>query len=173
MPARDAQETADSPTLDEAKSIAGLEDLDRVDLEEFARIHEKAAEGELNLEHVKLLAKHIPDFVQLQKDTVEGLRDIVQEATESQELALEEVGQSLDGLNETLTMLAESAESDDARIEIAKITRELGEISLKIGKIIREMNEDNNRFYGKVIAVGGGLALAVLVVLTGGKIRLS
>jgi len=153
--------------LKSAKQKSGISDFESVSVEDMAEINKLAGKGELSLDELQELVGAIPDFVELQKQTVEGLRETAEGAKESQKAAISAVQESLNGVNETLSILAESAENDEARLEIAKITKDVGEQGVKIAEIIEEMNRDNNNTWKAIAGGAGALALAIIAIFRG------
>jgi hypothetical protein len=154
--------------LDELKAATGVTEFDAVADEQFAQVIKKAAEGGLSLEQLQLLIQVMPQFLQLQEKMigklVEGLKKLAEGAQSSQKEALQAVGHSLDDLHQTLHVLAQNAETDEARVELAKLALEMGKQDLELARIIKEMNEANNSFWWRLASTIGTTVTAISAV---------
>lgn len=163
----------ESQELQVARAAAGLpEDLRSVTLEQFTAMSRQAATGSLSLEYLQLVLQAMPHFVDLQRSMIEGLRQVANEAGSSQREALQGITRSLDGAWRPLEILAQNAQSDETRLEIAKRVTEIGKMAVEVADIAKQTNSDNNVFWWKL----GGVAAMVVVglglaVLTGGRVN--
>ena len=139
--------------LNGLKKKAGIHTLGKMTLEQFARVQKLAAENELTLEQLKQLVKALPHFVALQKQTIDGLKQVVEEAKESQREAIQAVSHSLTVASRTLEILAEKAETDEVQLKLAEQAIQVGRLGIEISNIIAQMNRDNNSLWGMI----GGL----------------
>ncbi|MBB4059630.1 hypothetical protein [Salinibacter ruber] len=141
-----------------------------MDAEDVQFIQRFIAKEDIDAEKIAYIAESVPGFVGKQMKAIEAIKETVNRLQESQDKALDKVI-TLDGLYKTLNTLAESAESDEAIVEIARITKEVGKVSSEISKYIKEMNKDNNRaltylYFGFGLAGGllGGYAMKELPI---------
>jgi hypothetical protein len=157
--------------LDELKAATGVTEFDAVTDEQFAQVIQKAAEGGLSFEQLQLFIQVAPQFLQLQEKTigelVEGLKKVAAGAQSSQKEALKAVGHSLDFIHQTLHVLAQNAETDGARVELAKLALETGKQGLELARIIKEMNEANNSFWWNLASGIGNAAMMIGAVGVG------
>lgn len=151
--------------LTELREATGITDFEDVSPEQFATVLKKAAEGSLTLEQLALLVQVMPQFVELQRQTIDGLKTVVEAAGGAQKRALKAVGRSLDAAGRALEALAQNAQDDTVRLELAKMALELGRMGLEIAKIVEGMNRDNNNLWKYVASVAGVVAVAVIVIL--------
>jgi hypothetical protein len=97
----------------------------------------------------------------------DGLRALANGAQASQESALQAFDQSLTAPWHPFGPLAEAArtaESDECRLEIAQIAREVGQQGLEHGRTIERMNENNNSFWRTAAILTGVAALATVAI---------
>jgi polyhydroxyalkanoate synthesis regulator phasin len=152
--------------IEDVKEKLNVSDLEDATKETVLTINDLVADGELTDEQIAAIVESIPKFIELQEEVVEGLREVASEAGESQRAAIEAVRSSLDGLEDTLQILAESAESDEARLEIAKLIRELSEKSVEVADKVERMNKENNRTWAQIAgAVSSTIAAGVAIYL--------
>lgn len=161
--------------LRELKTATGITDFGAVTYEQFAQVVKKAAENGLSLERLKLLVQVMPQFVQLQSEMIGALKKIAEGAQSGQHAALQAVGNSLDATRQTLHVLAQNAQTDEVRLEIAKIAVEVGKQGLELARIIVVINGDNNSFWRHVAGIAGTAAVVVigvsLLVFSGGRVN--
>ncbi len=131
--------------------------------DQFNVVLSKVRQGNLNLEQVKLFTQVAPHFIQFQKDTIEGLKSIAIRAQASQQSAFEAL-QTIGDLTKTsqaLTVLAQNAQSDEARVEIARCTLEIARLQTQVAVVAQSMNKENNAFWKWLGGAALGLALGV------------
>jgi hypothetical protein len=169
-----------APLLDDLKASTGISDFETVTDEQFAGVAKKAAEGGLTIDQLKLLVQVMPQFIQLQGKLIEemigGLKQVAKSAKASQKAAIQAVSQSLDSAHQTLHVLAQNAQTDEVRLEIAKLALEAGKQGIELARIIKEMNDSNNNLWWKVASVIGtvgivavGVSVTMLSVFLKGK----
>jgi hypothetical protein len=151
--------------LDDLRTATGIPDLGAMTDEQFAKVVEKAGRGDLSLEQLTMLTQVVPRFLPLLEtavvEQIAALKKVAKGAAASQKQALEAVGQTLDSLQQTLHVLAQHAQSDDARIEVGKIVPELGKMGLELAKIVQQMNTENNSFWWRI---GRGVLIALGII---------
>lgn len=147
--------------LELVKEKIGVSDLSQVSDEDFKRIQELAARNELSRHQMTLLVEAMPQFVELQKTYIEGLKELIASAKETQRDALHGISQGLDRLTEVLKEIVSRSESDELRGKVADIALRLSEYHLEIAKILKETNQDNNSFW-KGVGVAAGVAVAAV-----------
>jgi hypothetical protein len=157
--------------LEEFKEITRTEDLDNVSSEEFARLEKLAAEDQLSREQIASVVPHIPNYYELQ-ESIQKLGAVIEKAGTSQQTALDIVGQSLDSEFRILEHMTKSAVTDEMRLKLADITREVGHDGRQIALAMRR---DNNQFWGNVgkglLAVGAIGAAGALYFATRGRVN--
>jgi hypothetical protein len=137
-----------------------------ITVEEFYGLQKRAAEGSIGLAQMKEIAAGMPQFAELQKQTLNGLKEIVDGAAKTQTVGLETVGKAVENASRTLDTLGQSAESDETREKLAELQVEIGRIGLDTTKAIVL---DNNQVYKMMVGVAlSGLAAAALWVFSGG-----
>ncbi|MEY0302410.1 hypothetical protein AB7250_20735 [Providencia stuartii] len=109
------------------------------------------------------LMNAIPNFIQLQKDQIDGLKSIISSAKEVQKDALKGMTSTLDSAYQLLSQIVNMAETDELRLKCAEITLELAKYSHDISNKINEANESNNQTY-KSLAVA---VSSVVVIIAG------
>jgi ABC-type microcin C transport system permease subunit YejE len=60
-----------------------------------------------------------------------------------------------------------TSESDQTRIEIAKLTIEAGRLGVQMATIVERMNRDNNSFWKWIVGVLGVVAITIIVIFAG------
>lgn len=160
-----------SDELRDLKAKVGLRDLSKITLEQFAGIQKMAAEGDVTVEQMKQLVTALPHFVELQKQTIEGLKQVVDGVQEAQREALQSISQALEGASKTLQVLAEKVESDETRLKLAEHAISVGRLGLDLANIISGMNRDNNSLWRTLAMNIGVLAVALVFVFSGGRLR--
>lgn len=165
-------DNASAHDLDRLKRVINIRDLGQTTMKQFAQIQKMAAEGDLSLQEVGLLIAAIPHALELQKETLEGLRHIAAQATANQKGALDRaVGPVLASL-EALKSIAATAETDQARIELARMVVEVGTQGVEVSRIVAEINRNNNGFWTSAAGAAAAVAVALLFVFSGGRIRI-
>ena len=118
-----------------------------VSSEEFARIQKLAAEEQLSQEQVASAVPYIPNYRELQKESIQKLGAVIEKAGTSQQTALDIVRKSLDTQLRILEHMANSATTDETRLKLADITKEVGQNGRQIALA---MSQDNNQFWGRL-----------------------
>jgi hypothetical protein len=112
----------------------------------------------------------MPQFVQLQRDTSDGLNRIVKGVQASQATALQAVGRSLDGASRVLEVLSLLAQTDEVRLGSAKLSVEVRRQGIKVWRTVERMNKDNNAFWWWATGTAAVTVVGVaLLVFTGGR----
>ena len=160
--------TEDSHTkriLERVLAKAGLAGIEEVTAQAIYRIEKLAAEREIPLEELAVLIKAVPDFVDLQKETIHGLLEVLSQVAANQEICAEAIRTSLERQYDILEVLARSAETDETRLKIAQSMREVGEEALRIER----MNRDNNGLGWRIVGGIVVIALSVVAILARGS----
>lgn len=147
--------------LEKVQTKTGINDLSKVTDNEFKKIQDMAARGEISREQMKLLVEAIPHFVQLQQAYVDGLKSTISAAKESQKDALRGISVTLENITDLLKTIVNKSETDELRSKIADIALKLADYGLEVAKILQETNRENNNTW-KYIA--SGVSAVVLVV---------
>lgn len=128
-----------SAQLQELTAATGIPDFSAVTLKQFTEVVYKAAKKSLTLERLRLLVGVMPQFIQLQGEIIGGLKKIAEGAQSGQQAAMQAVGRSFDTLNslqETLCVLAQGSQTDESRLEIARVAVKAGELGIRLARII-------------------------------------
>ncbi|MCC2672716.1 MAG: hypothetical protein K0Q72_5188 [Armatimonadetes bacterium] len=147
--------------LERLRAATGIEDFENVSAEQFQVLLQQVARRKLNTDQLELLVEVMPQFVELQRETIGGLQEIVGTAGHSQSEALQTAAASLSLAGRTLEILAQRMESDTARVELARLTLELARTSAQVTAL---MNRDNNRVW-HVLAGAAGAAVVIIAAL--------
>ena len=147
--------------LEKIKSKINIQDFGNVSYNEFKKIQDFSAKGELSREQLKLLVDVIPNFIQLQQKFVDGLQSVISSAKESQRDALRGISVTLENITGLLKEIVYKSESEDLREKIADISLKLADYGLEIAKIIQETNKENNNTWKYVAASVSGVVFLV------------
>ena len=147
--------------LEKIKSKINIQDFGNVSYNEFKKIQDFSAKGELSREQLKLLVDVIPNFIQLQQKFVDGLQSVISSAKESQRDALRGISVTLENITDLLKEIVYKSESEDLREKIADISLKLADYGLEIAKIIQETNKENNNTWKYVAASVSGVVFLV------------
>ncbi len=140
--------------IDELQRKTNIRDFNSVTKEEFQNIQKMVAEKSLDKNELALLVELMPNFIELQKDFIDGLKTVAEKAGASQKSAFDIIHQQIT----MLESLTKSIQTDEARIKIAEILERIVE---KTNVIIKEMNTNNNDFW-KYLGVGMATVVAVI-----------
>ncbi len=147
--------------LDKIKSKVGILDFTKATLEDFNKIQKYAADGEISKEQMTLLIGAMPHFVELQQGYVDGLKNVINSAKETQKDALRGIYSTLENITELLKTIVNKSDSEELHSKIADIALKLADYGIEVSKIIQETNKDNNNTW-KYIA--GGVSAVVMLV---------
>lgn len=140
-----------------------VKDFSNVTNEEFKHIQNMVVNKSLSQQELMALTQLIPNFIELQKDYIDGIKSIAQSAGNAQMSAFSVI----DSQMRVLETLARNAQTDEARIKIAEIVRDISE---KTNKIVSEMNSDNNSFWKNLATMAVGIAaIGVGIFVSKGK----
>lgn len=149
----------------ELKKIIGVKDFNNLSPNDVERILKLIGEQRLKEGQIKALLEIAPTFLKLATESLKTISNIADGAKDSQSDAMAAIIAAINGIAETLNILARSAETDYTREKIALLLIEAGKIYIELAKLSKEMNEDNNKVW-KVLGMGALLALgAVLTAL--------
>lgn len=158
--------------LDELKKVTNIHDFNKLSAEDITRIDKMAAEGKLSPKQMELLIGAIPNFIELQKTTIQALQEAIGSVREIQKDALNSmysIVKSLDSIVRIFEQLAGNMQTDEAKMQIANHSIEIGRLGLEMAKIIDSMNKDNNNLWKYITAgtVLAGSALLVYIIFAG------
>lgn len=142
------------------KNKTGVSTFNSISKEKFDEIQRMMiSENKFTQQELSLLVELMPNFVELQKDFIDAVKKIAEQAGSSQKSAFDVIDKQM----AILETLAKSAQTDETRSDIAKT---LLKISENTNEILKEMNANNNEFWkyitGAAVAIGavvGGLFL--------------
>lgn len=140
--------------------ISGITDFNNLSKEDSAKLLKLIGEHKLSETHVKALVEIAPDFIKAQIEALKAVAEVAKGAKETQKEVISTVVNSIQGVTSILEKLAERTNSDEAIIELAKLTIQAGGLYLEAIKISERINKDNNNTWIKI----GGLATAILGV---------
>ena len=136
------------------KTKTSIKDFNNVTKNEFEGLQKMLANKALSTNEVSTLVELIPNFVELQKDLINGLKVITENSGNSQKTALDVINNQM----KILEKLATCMQSDDARLKIAK---DLMKLSEETNRIIERMNSNNNDFWKWI--TGGATTIAAII----------
>ncbi|MBV2150208.1 hypothetical protein KRZ98_18390 [Sphingobium sp. AS12] len=111
-------------------------------------------------------------FVQFFKavsNASEAVMAITDKASEHQKRAADNIGAAISGDSETLRTIAEKLETDEARLEFARIYIEREKEKTRQADSAEKVNRSNNNFYLQALATVGTIVLGAIGVVA--KIR--
>lgn len=166
--------------LEQFTQITGIEDVDNISSKEFEEIQRLAGEGLLGRETLAAAIQYIPNYLELQKESIQTLRTTVDKISSSQTQALdilENIQQSLDAQLRIFEILATSAQTDHTHLQLAMVTIEVGRQQIELAKIVAQVNRDNNLTLKEiagyaaagVAAVAVGIGMGIAILLRGGQ----
>lgn len=116
--------------------------------------------------HPNDLISLISDFLQLQKSVVDAIREATKTARENQKEMVKVLENSISTVSGIIDRLSDKVESDEARMRLADISLELGNITREMSHMFERMNKENNRLWkfviGGVLVIGGVSLLVIL-----------
>jgi hypothetical protein len=125
---------------------------------------ELAKEDKISLAKMKTLIEIHPGIVQSSIKAFDSLIATSQNAGNSQIEAIRSIRETMSGLNESLKILAEKAQSDKTRERIAEIIIEMAKIHSQNFETTRKMNSNNNKTWKNI----GKFAIAGLALVATG-----
>jgi hypothetical protein len=121
-----------------------------------------AADERLKLAQLKTLIEIHPGIVKASIEAVQALTKTSEVAGTSQIAAIDALRDSIRGTIDVLKILAQNAESDSARENIALALIEMAKQHKELSLAIERMNSSNNKLW-KNVAIGiGGAAMLVV-----------
>jgi uncharacterized protein with von Willebrand factor type A (vWA) domain len=123
-----------SQELEQFKEITGIEDLGNVFPQQFANIENLAGLGQLSREQIASAVPHIPNLLEVQKDSIQKLETVIEKVGASQQAAFGIVAKSLDAQYRILEDLAKSATTDETRLKLAEVVERVGQHNRKIAQ---------------------------------------
>ncbi|WP_265470129.1 hypothetical protein [Haemophilus parainfluenzae] len=144
------------------KTKTSIKDFNNVKKNEFEGLQKMLANKALSTNEVSTLVELIPNFVELQKDLINGLKVIAENSGNSQKTALDVINNQM----KILEKLATCMQSDDARLKIAK---DLMKLSEETNRIIERMNSNNNDFWKWITSGATTIAAIIGVVILNNK----
>jgi uncharacterized protein with von Willebrand factor type A (vWA) domain len=123
-----------SQELEQFKEITGIEDLGNVFPQQFANIENLAGLGQLSREQIASAVPHIPNLLEVQKDSIQKLETVIEKVGASQQAAFGIVAKSLDAQYRILEDLAKSATTDETRLKLAEVVERVGQHGREIAQ---------------------------------------
>lgn len=153
---------SDKQNIAEVKKITGISDFQNITGKEVETISSLFHDKKITGNQFNSVIKNFPTaFYDGQKELVKTLRDIVENAGSMQKDGIKAVANSLDNQDKILLSLAESIETEQGRIELARITIELARLKIEVSKLINDAVKNNNSFWGKKFMVASALIAIV------------
>lgn len=123
---------------------------------------ELAADERLKLAQLKTLIEIHPGIVKASVEAVQALAKTSEVAGASQVEAIRALRESINGTVEVLKILAQNAQSDSTRENIALSLIEMAKQHKELSLTIERMNSSNNKLWKKVVIGVGGAAMLVV-----------
>ncbi len=159
--------------LTEIKKVTGINNFENLSSEDGGKILKLIGNNKLSTEHLKVLIEFVPSYVHASAQALQAISNIATHAGASQKEIAESVHTSTKGIINILNTLADSAETDEARLKIAEVSMEAGKLYLEFANISKDINKDNNSTWVKITGVVAGIVLivggAVAVIMSGGE----
>ena len=149
--------TVTNSQIELLKAKTSINDFNNVTKSQFEDLQKRLANKVLTPEELSLLVGIIPNFVELQKDFIGGLKVSAEKAGDSQKTAFDVINSQM----RVLETLATNMQSDDARLKIAEVLMKLSE---ETNRIIERMNSNNNDFWKYITGVATTLFAVVGVI---------
>ncbi len=146
--------TVTNKEIELLKTKTSIKDFNNVAKDEFEGLQKMLANKTLSPNELSTLVELIPNFVELQKDFINGLKAFAEKAGNSQQTAFDVINSQM----RVLESLANCMQSDDARLKIAEVLMKLSE---ETNRIIERMNSNNNDFWKYI--TGAATALFAIV----------
>ena len=146
--------TVTNKEIELLKTKTSIKDFNNVAKDEFEGLQKMLANKTLSPNELSTLVELIPNFVELQKDFINGLKAFAEKAGNSQQTAFDVINSQM----RVLETLATRMQSDDARLKIAEVLMKLSE---ETNRIIERMNSNNNDFWKYI--TGAATALFAIV----------
>lgn len=158
--------------IENIKKDTGIQNGKDVTSQQFETIMDKIALGEISKEQAMLLLNTLPNFIQLQKIYIDGIKIIADSAKETQKSTIEAISKAteIDTLIAIIDKLLDTAESEELKTKILDYIVEITKLKLEIErdkvKTLKEVNESNNSFWKK-IALTAAAVVGVAVTAVG------
>jgi hypothetical protein len=173
----------------ESLRVAGIENFpEKLTTEQVNTIIELTAQQKIMEIGLNAIVKLYPEFIKLAIEVANSAKEsqieLIKATSSSQKIALENISNKISDLIEILKILASKSESDDVILKITDALIELGKQQIELAKInkeineknndtYKEMNDDNNRFWIKIIEYAFSILpliiLGFIIGLVGGK----
>ena len=140
--------------------------------QERSRIIKIAKQKPLNPD---LLLRAISDFVLLQQEAMETLREISQGNMRNQKeviSAIRDLIKSLDTTCQIVQQLSKEIQTEEGRIRLSEISLQLANMTVDMGIILEKVNCSNNGFW-KFIVAGILLIIGITASVIFGVIKIS
>lgn len=151
--------------IEELKNILGVNDLSTLSKKDTLKVMKLVSEHKLSEAHLRTLIEVCPQFVGLSVESLKTMQSAAAGAKESQAAAFASFSKAVEGILDALSALAKNAETDETRIEIAKILHESANIFVELAKISKEMNSDNNSVWKYIAGATATIGLAAVGVV--------
>jgi len=161
--------------IDKIKKRFGVENGKSITGRQFETIMDNVALGEISKEHAMLLLNALPNFVELQKTYLDGIKTIANSARETQKSAMDAISKvaELDSLISIINKLSDNVESEELKSKIIDALIKIANLKNEIVKILQEVNTSNNSIWKEialtVVAVASVAVAAVIATTRGGN----
>ncbi len=145
------------------KSKTKIPDFNNVTNEQFSELQVMLSKNAFSKQELAQLIELIPNFIDLQKEFIGGVKEVARETGDIQRTAFNIIDKQMQILN----VLANTAQSDDTRLKIAE---HLIQLSKELNPILERMNSDNNDVWKKITAAvvaTAGIALVIARIFGG------
>jgi len=162
--------------IDKIKKRFGVENGKSITGRQFETIMDNVALGEISKEHAMLLLNALPNFVELQKTYLDGIKTIANSARETQKSAMDAISKvaELDSLISIINKLSDNVESEELKSKIIDALIKIANLKNEIVKILQEVNTSNNSIWKEIaltvaaVASVASVAVAAFIATTRG-----
>ena len=157
--------STDIQKIQENISKIDTKNLTKEQIDEFVKLQKMIAEGEVSKKELELLVSTIPNFVELEKIYIDGLKKIADNAKDSQKEAIAGIIKSLDNAYKILDGISNKTDNEELLSKIADLVINLSEKSIQLAEITKDMNENNNNFWENLTKYAG-IGLVVITAIS-------
>lgn len=159
--------------IDKTKKRFGVENGKSITGQQFETIMDNVALGEISKEQAMLLLSALPNFVELQKTYLDGIKTIANSARETQKSAMDAISKvaEIDSLISIINKLSDNVESEELKSKIIDALIKIANLKNEIVKILQEVNTSNNSTWKEIaltVAAVASVAVAALIARAGG-----
>ena len=114
----------------------------------------------------EMVIKAIYDFLLSHKDALNVIKNLDDTMLNQKEIVagIRDIGKTLDLISKIVKRLSEEVKTEDAKVRLAEINLELGQLTVEMVKILERTNSANNKFWALVlggIVIIAGISLGI------------